>query len=205
MSSAVLPPSNLPGEAVEWGRGLENRVVSNEASQTQLKQKVDNGLRAVSGQLSVVSRQITELSSGRRSHTATPEALTVSATTPGAYPSFTRDFTLPPPEGGTRSATISVSASFVRTSGTATITIWLELLCEGSVIWRRPNNIPVGDAVSSPSAWGGSPGISDAFFTVVPTGYTNYTLRAYTGTFVSGSITADIQNLSITITYGDKL
>lgn len=57
----VFPPRDLPGRAEEWGRQVERRIESGEASEQQLEQKVDNGLRATGGQLAVLARQIDAL------------------------------------------------------------------------------------------------------------------------------------------------
>lgn len=59
--SDVFPPYNLPGEAVPWGREVQKRVLAGENSEAQLVQKVDNGLRAVSGQLTTLAEQVTGL------------------------------------------------------------------------------------------------------------------------------------------------
>lgn len=57
----IFPPFNLPNEAIPWGRVVQRRVVEGEISEGQLAQKVDNGLRATSGQLTSLSRQVNSL------------------------------------------------------------------------------------------------------------------------------------------------
>lgn len=57
-SKDVFPRRNLPGEAEQWGRNVENRIEAGEDSETQLSQVVNNMGRATAGQLAVLSRQI---------------------------------------------------------------------------------------------------------------------------------------------------
>lgn len=57
----VFPPRSLPGIAENWGRHVEQRIELGEKSEVQLAQKVDNGLRANEGQLSVLAEQMNEL------------------------------------------------------------------------------------------------------------------------------------------------
>lgn len=70
----VYPPRNLPGRADNWGRRVEDVDKSLWKNLRQLSQTVRNGLRAVSGQLSVLAKQIDRISSaqndlvGRVSH-----------------------------------------------------------------------------------------------------------------------------------------
>lgn len=61
MAEDVFPQRNLPPDAENWGREVENRIEGGEASELQLSQKLDNGLRSTAGQLAVVSSQMTEL------------------------------------------------------------------------------------------------------------------------------------------------
>lgn len=57
----IFPPFNLPNEGIPWARTAQDRIIEGEISETQLAQKVDNGLRATSGQLAVLAQQINSL------------------------------------------------------------------------------------------------------------------------------------------------
>lgn len=58
----VFPQSNLPGEAVQWGRALQSAVEQTGSSVETLKQDFLSNNRSLAGQLGVVGRQIEELS-----------------------------------------------------------------------------------------------------------------------------------------------
>lgn len=221
----VYPPRNLPGRAEDWGRAVEARDAQFEKDLGQAVQKMDNGLRATSGQLAVMAGQIDtlavqqadlqaqqqalqsqqeELILGRRSYTATPSALSISASTPGEFPTYTREFSLPGPYSSGRSALFSVSLSFRRTSSSGNMTVWTELLRGTSVIWRRSSAVVVGDTLSAPPAWG-NPGFSDTISIPTPSESTDYALRFHTHTFTSGTVNGIVENMSVTVTYGDTL
>lgn len=207
----VFPPRDLPGRSEEWGRQVENRIEGGEKSEKQLEQKVDNGLRATGGQLAVLSRQLdllteqqNELQLGRRTHTAQLNTMSLTASTPGTYLDFTQNFSITGPYEEGRSATVSVTAYFRRTSASGNMTVWTELLRGSEVVWRRTGAVVVGDTLSAPAAWG-NPGFSDAFFIPAPLGSENYTIRFYTHTFVAGTVNAVAENMSITFAYGDPL
>lgn len=57
----VFPQSNLPGEAVPWGRALQSAVEETGSSVEVLKQDFLSNNRSLAGQLGVVGRQIEEL------------------------------------------------------------------------------------------------------------------------------------------------
>lgn len=58
----VFPQSNLPGEAVQWGRALQSAVEQTRSSVETLRQDFLSNNRSLAGQLGVVGRQIEELS-----------------------------------------------------------------------------------------------------------------------------------------------
>lgn len=62
----VFPPRNLPGTSEEWGRSVESRIESGDRADTQISQTLDNNLRAVSGQLEVMSRQLSLIENQQR-------------------------------------------------------------------------------------------------------------------------------------------
>lgn len=210
----VFPQRNLPGLAENWGRHVENRIELGESSETQLEQKVDNGLRSTSGQLAVLSNQINtlteqqeELSLGRRTHSTDIEDLSITATTPGVFPTATRTFSLPPPYEVGRSATLALSAFFERTAGspTSNITVWIELLQGGQVVWRRTNAVIAGTPASAPSGWS-TMGINDLMFLqVTNTSSATFTIRLYAHTFIAETVTATMRDASATISYSDPL
>lgn len=57
----VFPQSNLPGEAVQWGRALQSAVEQTGSSVETLKQDFLSNNRSLAGQLGVIGRQIEEL------------------------------------------------------------------------------------------------------------------------------------------------
>lgn len=138
----------------------------------------------------------------RRSHTVTPADFSISASTPGQYPSASRSFSFPGPEGGGRVATLALSAEFVRTTSSGNITIFLEILQNGVVTWRRLSALVVGDTASAPPAWG-NPSISDFIqIRVLNAAAASMQIRLYGHTFVSGAVTAEMRNIQATLEYG---
>lgn len=207
----VFPRRNLPGEAEEWGRRMEEVTRDLYKTQVQTQQALRNEGRATGGQLAVISKQIDavyrqqeELLLGRRTYTQSVSDVSLVATTPGLYPVFTRSFNLEPPYLSPRSTTMSVSANFARTSATGNMTVWVELLRGTSVIWRRTGAVFVGDTASAPAAWG-NPGFSDSFQVTTPTNEDTYTLRFYAHTFVAETVTVQVSGINVVASYGDPV
>lgn len=198
----VYPARDLPGRADNWGRRVEEVGKDLFSRQVQLQQSLDNGLRSASGQLAVLADQLNELRLGRRSHSTQPADVSLTATTPGVYPTYERDFTLPGPYEASRSSQISISAMFSRTSVSGNMTIWTELLRSGDVIWRRTGAVVVGAPASAPPEWADM-GFSDTFYVMTPPGNHTYTLRFYCHTFVAETVTAEVSDMVAVISYGD--
>lgn len=57
----MYPSRDLPGRAEEWGRAVEGRQRVAEQDAEQLRQKVDNGLRATAGQLETISQTLNQV------------------------------------------------------------------------------------------------------------------------------------------------
>lgn len=148
--------------------------------------------------------QVAELLA-RRSFTRRPADLSISVSNPGSYPTATRAVQFPAPEGGGRIATVHLSAEFVRTSSSGNINVFIEVLSAGSVVWKRQAAAYVGDTASAPPGWG-NPGMNDMFQIPVPTeSAAELTIRIYGNTFVSGTVSARMQNIAMTLMYGDRL
>lgn len=140
----------------------------------------------------------------RKVYTTSPAAFNISTTTPGPFPEASRAFSFPGPEGGGRVATLALSADFIRTTSSGNITIWLEILQNGVVTWRRPGALYVGDTASAPPAWG-NPAINDFIQIVVPNeAAASMEIHLYATSFVSGTVTARMQNIQATLEYGPR-
>lgn len=171
-STDVFPPFNLPNEGVPWARAAQNRIVEGEISETQLAQKVDNGLRATSGQLAVLGSQINELTQGRKSFsTSAPNTSFTYAATSGARLIGDVPFFLEPPVGGARSAILMFTYGGRKTAGSNTgFDVWVEVLHRGVVIWRAANRMWVGDGGSIPPGWEYGVSNGSTPLTVLPVG-----------------------------------
>lgn len=142
--------------------------------------------------------------SARTTYTTSPEDFTISTDTPNEFPTATRDFSFPAPEGGGRVATLALSGEFVRVSSSGSITIWLEILQNGVVTWRRTGAFYIGDPASAPPAWG-NPAINDFISLRVPNAASaNMQIRLYASTFVAGNVVARMQNIQATLEYGPR-
>ena len=129
----------------------------------------------------------------------------VTVNTPGLFPTFTRAISFPPPVGGGRVATLSLSAEFVRTSASGNVTIWVELLQNGISTWKRSGAFFVGDTASAPAAWG-NPSINEPMQIEVPTALAaGMTVRLHAHTFVAETVSARMQNIIATLSYGARL
>lgn len=151
-----------------------------------------------------LQEQVDELFA-RSTHTVSPADVNLTADTPGEFPTVSRSFSFPPPQGGGRVATLALSADFVRTSSSGNMTIFLELLQAGSVTWRRTGALVVGDTASAPPAWG-QMSLNDFIQVTVPSeSAAGMAVRLYAHTFMAGTVTARMQNIQATLTYGPRL
>lgn len=204
----IFPPFNLPNEGIPWARAAQDRIVQGEVSETQLAQKVDNGLRASSGQLAVLARQINELSLGRRSHTTTapPTSFTYSATS-GARLIGDVPFTLPAPEGGARSAILMFSYGGQKLAGSVTgFDVWVEVLYRGATIWRAANRMWVGGGGSIPPGWENGLSSGSLSMTAFPqgTGAEEFALRFWSYDHQGDpGRTVEFDGITATILYQD--
>ena len=148
--------------------------------------------------------QVAELQA-RSSHVATPPDIEITATTPGTFTSASGGMTFPAPEGGGRVATLQFSGEVIRVSSSGNITVWMEVLLNGVTAWKRQAAFVVGDALSAPPAWG-NPSLDNFLQLDVPgDAAANMTIRLHGHTFVAGAVTARMQNITATLTYGDLI
>ena len=187
----------LPAELkkIQKGLGDVQRPTGTEKNRSLL------ALEEAVGELQVTVAEL----SARSVATRSPADLTISTDTPGQWPSATRAFSFPAPSGGGRVATLALSAEFVRTTSSGNITIFLELLQNNAVTWRRTQALIVGDTQSAPPAWG-NPSINDFIQITVPNAAAaSMSIRLYAHTFVGGSVAARMQNIQATLEYGPRL
>lgn len=141
----------------------------------------------------------------RSAHPTSLAAVTISATTPGLFPTVTRAMPFPPPVGGGRVATLSLSAEFVRVEASGNVTVWIEVLQNGVVTWRRTGAFFVGDTASAPAAWG-NPSINEPISLFVEDeADASMQIRLYAHVFTSGTVTARMQDIKATLTYGARI
>lgn len=167
--------------------------------------QLQEALEEVEGVVNGLATTVAELSA-RKAATVSPANFTISTNTAGTFPTASSAlFTFDGPAGGGRVATLAISAEFVRVTATGQITIWMELLQDGVVTWRRPGALYVGDPASAPPAWG-NPAINDFIQIQVPDAEAaEMQIRLYCTTFVAGTVTARMQNIQVTLEYGPTL
>lgn len=207
----VYPPRDLPGRADAWGRRVEDVDKSLFDTQVQLDQKVDNGLRATSGQLAVLAKQLDEL--GARSSHSTPvnEMEIISGGNSGEYGPLSRGFSFPDPVGADRVAILFGSGSIIWTGDPTggfdiadSVTVGIEVLQSGRLIWNDQ------EVASSNKMFSFS---RDGTFSVVvpvtvPITGSSFTVRMYVGRTSSGgqaNAGARLQGMQFTLWYGDRV
>lgn len=202
-SAPVYPKRNL-GSGEAWGREVENRIAGVRNELVQVSQSLNNSQRSTSGQLAVISRQIDEIATGRRSHTVSIPNRTLGTTAPGTYPSYSQTFVLPGPYKGSRSATLNFGIGLRKTSGPSgqNFNVWFEVFRGGEFVFRSFGSISVGATASAPPNWE-NPTVSQTANTIVPPGDHTYTITFYTTKFVTTAMAGIAENMLATITYGD--
>lgn len=225
----VYPPRNLPGRAEDWGRAVEARDKLAAKELTQAVQRMDNGLRATSGQLAVIAEQIntvtaqqeilsaqqatlsttvSDLQSRSTSSTAPSDLTLIRGASSGESGPATRAVAFPAPVGGRRNA-IVVGSGSVAWTGTSTgtgigdsVTVGLEFRQAGTRVWY--------DNTSASSAQMFTFMGSNTFNLVVPlqvpSGGSSYDLRMWVGATSSGGQVnrgARLENMNFSIIYGD--
>lgn len=211
----VYPARNLPGDADNWGRAVEARDAIQEKSIVQVSQKLDNGLRAVGGQLAVMGTQIdaltsqtvvignavTELSS-RSTHQVSPASISVTGNaTVAPFPTASRVFSFPAPATGRRTAILIFSCEYTSSSSTVSANIFPEILQGGVTTWRG-SSVPVPAATSAPANW--VPTTSSFASVLVPADTSpEFTFRIHRVGFQSTSTTITASNMQAVLIYGD--
>ncbi|MEV8336968.1 hypothetical protein [Leucobacter sp. NPDC077196] len=164
----------------------------------------ERALLKIQEQVSSIQAVVDELQA-QQTHTFQAAPIDISTDTPNQYPAATRNLAFPGPAGGGRIATLGLSAEFERVSASGNITIWLEIVQNGVVTWRRSGAFYVGDPASAPPGWA-SPAINEPIqLKVANAAQANMQIRLYATTFVSQTVTAQMRNIVATLTYGPRL
>lgn len=194
----VFPPYNLPDEAVPWGREIQKRVVGAEGSIVQVDQKVDNGLRAVGGQLASLSRQISNVETvtqglnevvldlyGRVSYTAPMNASEVFNSTGQRALNPTLDLVLSEP----RAVKLSgfSQASMFLNSGSSAVSFHLSFRVNGSVL--AANNVARGYASNQSAGSLVQTSLNSSALITLPAGSHSISLDGLASVVSAGTIT----------------
>ena len=141
----------------------------------------------------------------RSAQALAPANLSISAATPGLFPTATRALSFTGPVGGGRMATLTLSAEFVRTTSSGNVTVWVEILQNGVSTWKRSGAFYVGDTASAPAAWG-NPSINEPIsLEVANAAAASMQIRLHAHVFTAGTVTARMQNIRATLTYGARI
>lgn len=203
----VFPRRNLPPEAEQWGRKVEDRIVSGENSEVQLSQVVNNMGRSTAGQLAVLSNQLTELSSFRTWRQDVPD---FSLTVPGSGSTFNtwysggRTLSFPAPEGGSRSAILTLTATLSANVSSGQLVSVSGVKYLGSYLFKSPGAyLGTSAGQSVPPGWLPSTGIVSTV--LVPAGVTpSFEFEVQGSAAGTGSFTIDVTNISGILQYGDR-
>lgn len=205
----VFPPRGLPGRSEEWGRQVENRIEAGEKSEQQLEQKVDNGLRATGGQLAVLARQVSELSS-HKTWLSNGENFSVSIIASGTtyvnWYSGSRNIVFPPPDRGSRNALFSVSANVTSSSsGGSFVAVVTGVLYQGQYLYRSPGSyLSTSGGQSQPPGW--APSTSVIVPVQVPEGVSpEFTFELQGSMYGSGTYTVSASDIVGVLQYGDLI
>lgn len=121
--SSVFPRSNLPPDAIPWGRAIQDLSIDNENKIAGLEASLLGENRSIAGQMGAIGRnilsiqgqqteiqaQINELSS-RSSGVVAGASVSVTSSSSTTWASATRTVTVPGEPDGTRTSIISFSA-----------------------------------------------------------------------------------------------
>ena len=184
--------------------GLKDAQRPTGTQKNQTLRKLQEALDTLASVVQGLADTVAELLA-RSAFSRSPANIEITASTPGLYPIATRSMSFPSPGGGGRVATLAISAEFVRVSTSGDITIWMEILQDGVSTWRRTSAFYVGDALSAPPAWG-NPAINEPMQLEVETAAdAEMQIRLYAHVFVAGAVTARMQNIRATLTYGARI
>lgn len=200
----IAPQRRVAVEIRKLSRSVRDVQRPTGTEKARTLEQLQEAVATLEVQQAAVIATVAELSA-RDAHPTTIPNFTISAATPGLYPTVTRDLPFPPPQGGGRVATLSLDAEFVRVTADGNITVWIEILQKGASTWRRSGAFYVGDTASAPAAWG-NPSINEPISLVVEdAAAADMQIRLHAHVFVSGTVTARMQDIRATLTYGARI
>lgn len=133
---ALFPPRNLPTDAIPWGRDVETRITAQERTQTSITQRIGNVIRAFTGQLTVVSRQLNELTDRSLYTTGFANFSVTGSATTETFPRGNRNVSIPG-AGSARGAIVAVSFELNESPNLGgNSSIFTEIYLDGSLIGR---------------------------------------------------------------------
>lgn len=219
---AVIPPSNLPGLSVPWGRRLASSNVETEKGIRNLGETVNGGNRSLAAQAAVQGRNIETLqtaadalqatvleTSYRNTAVQTIPSLTVARTTAATNTSYsyssTTSATFDSPDGNERNGVLFISFDGQNSHPAITFgTLFLSAVLSGdntnlfSGVYNNPS------AASTPPGWTDAGFVSGGFrasslgLTIRATGY----VTRYSG--AATTLTIGAQNIRMVVIWGGK-
>lgn len=195
--SDVLSKRNL-GPAEQWGREIEGRFRYTEKNNVQLNQMLNNSSRAFSGQLAVLTNQVTELYDRSIVTESIPNFDVTGNATVEPFPVATRSLVIDG-TGVARSALIAVNAAFNDSVPSSGSSIYVEILVDGLPCVRT--NVT---GFGRPAMW--DMGSMSSMFPVViaPNGSTLQMSLVRVG-FTATTSTWTASKISVSTYYGDKV
>lgn len=194
----ILPPSNLPGEAADWGRAVQSRTQGVQSSVSEVSSTARNNERFTGGQLAVQANQIQE-QVDRSTILVTLADLSVSGNaTAEPYPRATRSISVPNP-GGSRVAQVEIYAEHDNPNSNAA-TAYSYLSYEGKIIsklvWRQlTDDVFLNFTTSYPEE-----GFGMAYVTLPDSGPAEFELTLIRVGFTSTVTTQTLSNIRLYVT-----
>lgn len=195
---SIFPPRNLPGLADNWGRSVENFILSGDKVVERAAQSLDNSMRSHSGQLSEISGLVTELTS----RSILPlEVGSFSVTGGAGTTSQSRKFIIPG-TGETRQALFSVSLTATTRGGLANQhNMYLEVKLDDAIIARSVGK--PSPTTTAPPEWPTFTASASGYGVVMPAN-SEMTVTVYrSGSTGASSLTLDAEGFG-SVFYGDK-
>lgn len=193
----VFPRSNLPPDAVAWGRAVENeaRNLSNAVISLGISSAGDN--RASAGQMGALGRQVSELAS-RSNVTLFGDSISVTRTSGQNWASATRNISIPGASGGTRAAFVSVVAS-PSMSGPDAFAAWYDISSEGVTIGK--GTVPIQNSSYPP---GFTAIVNEASILQVPVTGSTISIRLW-GLSLQNTNTVTLSGITANVLYADRV
>lgn len=190
----VFPARDLPGDADDWGRFVENVIVSEEGFLQQTRQNLNNRLRFTGGQISSVAVRLDELYLRRSLRQPIADLSVTGAGTGEPYPRATSNFSFVVPPGG-RVARVEIYCKNTRSTN-ANVFAYLSY---GGVIISRLTWDADMDAVQdfSNTDYIGS-GL--AYVVLPESGVAEFSLTIVRVGFVAGSGTETLTDIEVYLT-----